>query len=146
MKKSVFVCLGEVCCKISLTIFLALCLISPAFAYKKGIILFNTQPITKENALSDEINFCVGQRVYYLFLAPKKMKNKFIRVQVFKMFDKAPWGGNEVVRTKDYRLMKDQQYYHTDYFTFQEPGRYVMQVFSIDDFQHPLAVDFFYVE
>ena len=74
------------------------------------------------------------------------MKNKFIRVQIFKMTDKAPWGGNEVLRTKDFRLMKDQRYYHTDYFTLHEKGRYVMQVFSIDDFQHPLAVDFFYVK
>lgn len=117
-----------------------------AFAYKKGIILFNTQPITKENALSDEMVFSPGQRVYYLFIAPKKMKNQFIRVQIFKMTDKAPWGGNEVVRTKDYRLMKDEKYYHTNYFTLHETGRYVMQVFSIDDFQHPLAVDFFYVK
>ncbi len=115
-------------------------------AYKKGIILFNTQPITKENMLSDSMVFQTGQRVYYLFIAPKKMKNKFIRVQIFKMTDKAPWGGNEVIRTKDYRLMKDEKYYHTDYFTLHEKGRYVMQVFSIDDFQHPLAVDFFYVK
>ena len=114
--------------------------------YKRGIILFNTQPITRENALSDEMVFGVGQRVYYLFIAPKEMKNEYIRVQVFKMTDKAPWGGNEVVRTKDYRLMKDERYYHTDYFTFHETGRYVMQVFSIDDMQHPLALDFFYVK
>ena len=114
--------------------------------YKRGILLFNTQPITRENALSDEMVFGVGQRVYYLFIAPKEMKNEYIRVQVFKMTDKAPWGGNEVVRTKDFRLMKGQNYYHTDYFTLYETGRYVMQVFSINDFQHPLAVDFFYVK
>ena len=118
----------------------------PALAHKKGIPLFNTQPVTKENALSDEMVFSVGQRVYYLFLAPKKMNNKFIRVQIFKMTDKAPWGGNEIVRTKDFRLMKDQKYYHTDYFTLHESGRYVMQIFSTDDLQHPLAVDFFYVK
>ena len=114
--------------------------------YKRGIILFNTQPITRENALSDEMVFSVGQRVYYLFIAPKEMKNEFIRVQIFKMTDKAPWGGNEVVRTKDFRLMKDERYYHTDYFTLHETGRYVMQVFSTDDMQHPLALDFFYVK
>lgn len=131
-------------CLCLLTILLLFCL--PSFAYKKGILLFNTQPITKENALSDRMVFGAGERVYYLFIAPKKMKNKYIRVQIFKMTDKAPWGGNEVVRTKDFRLMKDQRYYHTDYFTLHEKGRYVMQVFSIDDFQHPLAVDFFYVK
>lgn len=114
--------------------------------YDRGIILFNTQPITKENALSDEMVFSSGSRVYYLFIAPKKMTHDYIRVQVFKMTENAPWGGNEVVRTKDFRLMKDERYYYTDYFTFHETGRYVMQVFSIEDLQHPLAVDFFYVK
>lgn len=113
--------------------------------YDRGIILFNTQPITRENALSDEMVFQQGQRVYYLFIAPKKMKNEYIRVQIFKTLENAPWGGNEVVRTKDYRLMKDERYYHTDYFTLHLPGKYVMQVFSMDDLQHPLALDFFYV-
>lgn len=126
-------------------LFIALTVTLSGCVYKRGIILFNTQPITRENALSDEMVFGVGQRVYYLFIAPKEMQNEYIRVQVFKMTEKAPWGGNEVVRTKDYRLMKDERYYHTDYFTFHEAGRYVMQVFSTEDYQHPLAVDFFYV-
>lgn len=114
--------------------------------YDRGIILFNTQPITRENALTDAKVFNSGQRVYYLFIAPKRMNNKYIRVQIFKMTDKAPWGGNEVVRTKDFRLMKDERYYHSDYFTLYESGRYVMQVFSTDDFQHPLSIGDFYVK
>ena len=113
--------------------------------YERGLILFNTQPITAENALHAQKTFNEGQRVYYLFIAPKKMKNEFIRVQVFKMTEDAPWGGNEVVRTKDYRLMKDERYYHTNYFTLYEKGRYVMQVFAHDDFQHPLALNDFYI-
>lgn len=129
---------------------LLLILLFPVFilcgcVYERGIILFNVQPITRENALHDQKNFSEGQKIYYLFIAPKKMKNEFIRVQVFKMFDKAPWGGNDVVRTKDYRLMLNERYYHADYFTFYESGRYVMQVFSHDDFQHPLAVNDFYI-
>ena len=112
----------------------------------KGIILFNTQPITKENALHDSKHFVIGQRVYYLFIAPKRMGNKYIRVQIFKMTDKASWGGVDIVRTKDYRLMKDQRYYHSDYFTLHEKGRYVMQVFSIDDLMHPLSYNDFYVK
>ena len=117
-----------------------------ACVYDRGLILFNTQSITEYNALQDSKTFRTDQRVYYLFIAPKKMNNEFIRVQVFKMTDKAPWGGQEVVRTKDFRLMKDERYYHTDYFTLHEKGRYVMQVFSHDDFQHPLALNDFYVE
>ena len=123
------------------------CLIGfSACVYERGLILFNVQPITRENALQDQKTFNEGQRVYYLFIAPKKMKNEFIRVQIFKMTDKAPWGGNEVVRPKDYRLMKDERYYQTNYFTLYEKGRYVMQVFSHDDFQHPLALNDFYVQ
>ena len=120
-------------------------LIAVGCTYERGLILFNTQPITADNALCDAKRFSSGQRVYYLFIAPKKMKNEFIRVQVFKMTDKAPWGGNEVVRTKDYRLMKDERYYHTNYFTLYETGRYVMQIFAHDDFQHPLALNDFYI-
>ena len=116
-----------------------------ACTYDRGLILFNTQPITAQNALHDQKTFNEGQRVYYLFIAPKKMKNEFIRVQVFKMTEDAPWGGNEVVRTKDYRLMKDERYYHTNYFTLYEKGRYVMQVFAHEDFQHPLALNDFYI-
>lgn len=116
------------------------------YKFKRGIILFNTQPITKENVLYNSKTFLSGQRVYYLFIAPKKMKNEYIRVQIFKMTDKAPWGGNEVLRTKDFRLMKDERYYHSDYFVLYEKGRYVMQVFSMDDFQHPLSIGDFYVK
>lgn len=125
---------------------LLICIISfCSCTFERGLILFNTQPITRENALHDQKTFNEGQRVYYLFIAPKKMKNEYIRVQVFKMTDKAPWGGNEVVRTKDYRLMLDERYYHTNYFTFHEKGRYVLQVFSHNDFQHPLALNDFYI-
>lgn len=130
-----------------LLIVFILCMVGlTACTYERGLILFNVQPITRENALQDQKVFNEGQKVYYLFIAPKKMKNEFIRVQIFKMTDKAPWGGNEVVRTKDYRLMKDERYYQTNYFTLYAKGRYVMQVFSHEDFQHPLALNDFYVQ
>ena len=112
----------------------------------KGLILFNSVPITQNNALHDQKVFKEGDKVYYLFIAPKKMNNDFIRVQVFKMTDKASFGGYEVVRTKDFRLMKDQRYYHTDYFTLYETGRYYLQVFSHDDFIRPLAFNDFYIK
>ena len=117
-----------------------------ACTYKRGIILFNIEPITRENALQNQKVFAEGQRVYYLFIAPEKMDNEFIRIQVFKMTEDAPWGDNQVVRTKDYRLMLDERYYHTNYFTLYEKGRYVMQVLSHDDFQHPLALCDLYVK
>lgn len=126
-------------------IFFSTVLLLTACKYDRGIILFNTQPINRENALTDEKVFTVGQRVYYLFIAPKKMDNKYIRVQIFKMIENAPWGGNELVRRKDFRLMKDERYFHTDYFVLHSAGRYVMQVFSMDDLMNPLSIGDFYV-
>ena len=114
--------------------------------YDRGIILFNTQPITKDNVLHNSKIFPIGERVYYLFIAPQKMNNEYIRVQIFKMTDKAPWGGYEVKRTKDFRLMKDERYYHTDYFVLHEKGRYVLQVFAMEDLQNPLSIGDFYVK
>lgn len=114
--------------------------------YEKGVILFNSQPITKENILQNDKIFSVGQKVYYIFLAPKRIESEFVRVQVFKMTDKAPWGGNEVVRTIDSRLMKQEKFYYTDYFTFYESGRYVMQVFTRDNMQSPVAICDFFVK
>lgn len=108
--------------------------------YDRGIILFSNQPITASNVPTEEHTFNAGERIYYLFIAPKKMDNKYIRVQVFKYKD------NAVVRTKDFRLMKDERYYHSDYFVFHEAGIYLMQVFSTDDLQHPLSVGEFHIK
>ena len=115
-------------------------------AYDRGLILFNNSPITQYNALHDQKIFLEGSRIYYLFIAPHKLKTDYIRVQVFTMTDKGNLGGYEVVRTKDVRLMKDERYYYTDYFTFWEKGKYGMQVFSHDDFTNPLAVNYFFIK
>ena len=129
---------------IILMFFAVLCLCACSSA--KGVILFHTQPITRGNALSGTKTFQEGQRVYYLFIAPQKMKNEFIRVQVYKLTNFTPNDKNEVYRTKDYRLMLDERYYHSDYFTLYGKGRYVMQIFSHDNFETPIAVNDFYVQ
>ena len=113
---------------------------------ERGFILFNSQPFVKENIVSHQKTFERGKRVYYLFIAPKKMKNDYIRVQVFKITDKAAGGGVEVLRTKDFRLMKSERYYHTDYFVLYEKGRYILQVFAMNDLQRPLALNDFFVK
>ena len=115
-------------------------------AYDRGTILFYSQPVKKETIQNDEKHFRTGEKIYYLFLAPKRMENDYIRVQIFKMTDKTHKGGYEIVRRKDFRLMKDQKYYHSDYFVLHQSGRYVMQVFSMDNLQYPLSLNDFYVK
>ena len=115
-------------------------------AYDRGVVLLNSVPITENNALHGQNIFRPGSKVYFLFIAPKKMYNDFIRVQVFSLTNKADLGGEDMIRTKDFRLMRDERYYYTDYFTIWEKGRYVIQIFSHEDFTNPLAVREFFVQ
>ena len=131
--------------KVLLLFILSIFLLSGCVS-ERGFILFNTQPFTRENIESHRKTFELGSRVYYLFVAPERLKDKYIRVQVFKITDKAAGGGAEVLRTKDFRLMKDQKYYHSDYFILYEKGRYILQVFAMSDLQRPLALNDFFVK
>ena len=125
---------------------LILLFLSGCAKHEHGLILFNSVPITQNNIVHDQKSFRADSRIYYIFIAPKKLTNDLIRVQVSKMTDKAPLGGYEVIRTNDYRLMRDERYYYTNSYTFYEKGRYLMQVFSHDDFVRPLAYNDFYVK
>ena len=108
-------------------------------------ILFNSEPITKENVLHSSRTFEAGKRIYYLFYSDKKIKTEFIRVQLFKAEEKVPLGGYSILMTNDYRIMKQNQYYYYNHFTVHQPGRYVLQVFSVNDISKPLAWNYFYV-
>ena len=108
-------------------------------------ILFNAEPITKDNVLHASKTFEAGKRIYYLFYSHPEIKSQFIRVQVFKAGDTVAKGGYSIRWTGDYRIMKQNHYYYYNYFVLHEPGRYVMQLFSIDNLSIPLAWDYFYV-
>ncbi len=109
-------------------------------------ILFNHEPITKDNVMNASRTFEVGERIYYLFYTPEKLTSEFIRVQVFKAGDNVPRGGYSIVWTCDYRVMKQNMYYYYNHFVLHNAGRYVMQVFDIDNLAKPLAWNFFYVK
>ena len=133
--------------KTILFLILLIFFILPVSAKNKPFILFASEDFTQVNfQLKNEKIFREGQKVYYLFVMPKKLPNDIIRVQVFKMTDKNSWGDVNIVRTKDYRIMKDEKYYHTNYFTFYEKGRYVMQIFSHNDLQRPVAYNDFWIK
>lgn len=68
--------------KIFILVIVSFCLCSCTF--ERGLILFNTQPVTRENALQDQKVFNEGQRVYYLFIAPKKMNNDLFEFKFLK--------------------------------------------------------------
>lgn len=132
-----------------LTIFIVLLLSTVTFTgcseKKTAGILFNNEPITRENLKHASRSFEAGKRIYYLFYSPKKIKAEFIRVQVGKTVDNAPKGGYNVVWSSDYRVMKQNVFYYYDNFTLYLPGRYVMQVFDVNNLSEPLAWNYFYV-
>lgn len=108
-------------------------------------ILFNKEPISKDNVMNASRDFEVNKPIYYLFYTPDKIETEFIRVQVFKAGDNVGRGGYEIIWTNEYRIMKQNRYYYYNHFVLHSPGRYVMQIFSTDDYMHPLAWNFFYV-
>ena len=109
------------------------------FIKQKAFVYFFKQPVTVETTLAPSAEFEIGKRVYYLFFSKKKLENDYIRVQLFKINDKIPQGGAEMLRVKEYRLMKDEAYYQTDYFVLHQAGRYVVQIYDPENLKVPLA-------
>lgn len=109
-------------------------------------ILFNNEPITRENVMHASRNFEAGKRIYYLFYSPENLNMEFIRVQVFKAADNVHVGGYSILWAKDYRVMhKQSRNYFYNNFTIHAPGKYVMQVFNVHDIAKPLAWNYFFV-
>ena len=112
---------------------------------KRAVIIFNNEPFSKDNFHQVKTNFKVGERIYYLFATAKDMKSPYIRVQVSSVIDKTTplfykpyWSG-------DYRLMKDEVNYYTDYVVIHSRGKFLMQIFKREDLHHPMAFAFFVV-
>lgn len=112
---------------------------------QKPIILFNKDPISKENIFANTRNFKIGERIYYIAIVPKPLEHPYIRIQVIKKDAKTEFWGYKIHYSIDSRLTKDQIYYYTDYLVIHEPGYYFLQVFSKDNLAEPLARGDFFV-
>lgn len=113
---------------------------------RKGIILFNHLPITKKNLVKNDVEFSVGERIYYIFVAKKELEDKYITIKLKKQDDNAKVFDTQFIYSNTYRLRKDEAYYFTDYIVLHESGYYLMQVYSKDDRNgRPLASADFHV-
>ena len=108
-------------------------------------VLFNTEPINEKNFMQCGRNFEAGTRIYYLFYTPEELQTEFIRVQVFKAADNTHVGGYSVLFAKDYRVMKNNHYYFSNHIVIHNPGKYVLQVFDVNDIRKPIAWNYFFV-
>ncbi len=91
------------------------------------MILFNQDPITKDNFLNNSNRFVAGKRIYYLFITQKPLKTEFIRIRILKRGEKADMAISKVVYSNDFKLTKDQVYYYNDYIVISSAGYYSME-------------------
>lgn len=106
---------------------------------QKAMILFNQNPITKQNLLDNATEFTRGKRFHYIFITEKPLKTNIIRVRVLKRDEKADSYPTKLVYSNDFKLRKDQVYYYNDYLVLNDSGAYCMMVYASDNLRAPLA-------
>lgn len=99
--------------------------------------------IMSERKLENYDVFQKNSRIYFLIYNPKGFKSDYIKYQLVKQDDKAHIGGYSRVRNKTKRV-QDKNYY-IDYFVLSETGKYILQIFDIENLHHWLAITRFLV-
>lgn len=105
----------------------------------KGIIIFNRNPITKDNVLDNANEFPVGKKFYYIFMTEKPVESEIIRVRIYKRAGTPVSMPITLVYSNDFKLQKEQVYYYNDYMVFYQPGEYFMAIYERDDMRKPMA-------
>ncbi|MBO7671950.1 hypothetical protein J6S88_00920 [bacterium] len=130
-----------------LLIFSLLVLLFTTGCSEQAYIVFNKQPITRENILNASYLFAKGERVYYIVtIPPKKAITKKLLIQVYKRDNKEMRYGYKLVYGKNVFLNEDEQYYYTDYYVFADSGLYEFKAYSADNPTKELASNIVYVE
>ena len=136
-----------------LIIILSILLIPSSFAFfwkkkeQPSLFLSSKDPritISTDDALKNEDIFQIGKRIYFLIYTPDGFKSDYIKYQIVKQDDKAHVGGYTRMRNITRRV--DNKNYYVDYFVLSESGKYIIQVFDIENLHHWLAIGRFLVE
>lgn len=108
-------------------------------------ILFNRYPITEDTVMNYEQVFERGKRIYYLVVMPEKIHSRYMYLQIIKKDNDYGRLGYKIYYGKNIRLKNENIYYYDDYIVINEPGAYVMQIFSRDNPQKVLTMGEFWV-
>ncbi|MCI1273134.1 MAG: hypothetical protein LKG27_01725 [Clostridiaceae bacterium] len=98
----------------------------------KPFILFNKNQITKDNVMDYTSEFDAGRRIYYLIAMPKEQYSRRLYIQIVKKDNAYERQGYNLVWTSDVKLKDEDIASYEDYVVINQPGCYVMQVFSKD--------------
>ena len=134
MKKLILFCL-----------LLLLLTLTTACTRDKAAILFNKNPITKDNVYDHSKVFPLNSRIYYLILIPKKVESRYLFIQVIKKDNDYSRLGYNLVWSRDVRLKDEEERFYYDYLVLNEKGFYIMKVYSKDNPQKVLTTAEFYV-
>lgn len=132
MKKLILICL-------------LLLTLTTACTRDKAAILFNKNPITKDNVYDHSKVFPLNSRIYYLILIPKKVESRYLFIQVIKKDNDYGRLGYNLVWSRDVRLKDEEERFYYDYLVLNEKGFYIMKVYSKDNPQKVLTTAEFYV-
>ena len=131
--------------RILLTILVLLFVTTGCMMNRNAVIIFNDEPFTRDNFNQVKTNFRQGERIYYLFATKKDLSSPYIRIQVSTVVDKTATLFYKPYWSGDYRLMKDEVNYYSDYVVIHSRGKFLMQIFKMEDLHHPLAYAYFVV-
>lgn len=126
-----------------LTIFI-ISFITTACDNKESYILFNKYPFSEQTMKETTNVFQPGDKIYYLITTPKPVETNKLLVQVYKLGSNERLG-YELMWGKMVKIRNEQVYYYTDYFTLNQTGAYVMNVYSKDYPTKMLTTNNFYI-
>ncbi len=129
-----------------ITIFLAI--FTSACDNEKSVILFNKYRFTSETINSDSNTnlFKPGDKIFYLITLPQPVQSKLLMIQIVKVGGgSAERLGYELVWGKTVKIRDEQIYYYTNYIVLNQPGAYIMKVYSRDNPTKILTSAYFYV-
>lgn len=132
--------------KILLTLVLLVIMLSSAACTDKPGILFNKYPITKDTVMGYENLFKPNTRIYYLVILPKPVHSRYIYIQIIKKDNAQGRLGYKLYYGNTVRLKDEQVYYYDDYIVINEPGIYVMKIYSKDNPTKVLTMGQFFVQ
>ena len=106
---------------------------SKSFLTKKDLDL-----VDNESAV-----FKINQRIYFHIYSKKGFSSNFIKYQIVKQDNNAHIGGYSRIRNITKRIKNKN--YDSEYFVLSETGKYIIQVFNIENLNHWIAYRAFLV-
>lgn len=103
----------------------------------KNEIYLSSKPLTKEQFVPEKM-FKTNQPINFVLIFPKGIKSDAIRLQLLKKNAVSYMWGYTIERGKDYSVPPCKNYLTGTFYVYDQ-GRYMIRMFSHDDFVRPLA-------